>query len=44
LVVVPEFDGPYDRRQADLLWALRAVTGSRIEPVGVGEQVGVKMI
>ncbi|MBN1874755.1 MAG: nucleotidyltransferase domain-containing protein [Anaerolineae bacterium] len=38
LVVAPEFDGPYDRRQVDLLWALRTSTDSRIEPVAVGER------
>ncbi|MGC9397161.1 MAG: nucleotidyltransferase domain-containing protein [Anaerolineae bacterium] len=38
LVVAPEFDEPYDRHQVDLLWALRAVTDSRIEPIGVGER------
>ena len=38
LVIAPEFDGPYDRRQVDLLWALRASTDSRIEPIAVGEQ------
>lgn len=38
LIVAPEFDGPYDRRQADLLWALRAATDSRIEPIAVGER------
>lgn len=38
LVVAPEFDGPYDRRQADLLWALRVSTDSRIEPIAVGER------
>ena len=38
LVVTPEFDGLYDRRQVDLLWALRAFTDSRIEPIAVGEQ------
>jgi len=35
---VPEFDGPYDRHQVDLLWALRASTDSRIEPIAVGER------
>ncbi len=38
LVIAPEFDGPYDRRQVDLLWALRASTDSRIEPIAVGER------
>lgn len=37
LVVAPEFDGPYDPRQADVLWGLRAHTDSRIEPIAVGE-------
>ena len=38
LVIAPEFDGPYDKSRIDLLWALRAQTDSRIEPVAVGER------
>ncbi|OIP09461.1 MAG: hypothetical protein AUJ96_05205 [Armatimonadetes bacterium CG2_30_66_41] len=38
LVIAAEFDGPYDHRKVDLLWQLRAVTDSRIEPVAVGER------
>ena len=38
LVIAPEFDGPYDKSRIDLLWALRAQTDSRIEPIAVGER------
>jgi predicted nucleotidyltransferase len=38
LVIAPEFDAPYDRSQVDLLWAIRAQTDSRIEPIAVGER------
>jgi predicted nucleotidyltransferase len=38
LVIAPEFDGPYDKSKIDLLWALRAQTDSRIEPIAVGER------
>jgi len=38
VVIAPEFDEPYDRRRVDLLWALRAQTDSRIEPIAVGER------
>ena len=38
LVIAPEFDGPYDPAQVDLLWELRAHTDSRIEPIAVGER------
>ena len=38
VVIAPEFDGPYDKSRIDLLWALRAQTDSRIEPVAVGER------
>jgi hypothetical protein len=38
LIIAPEFDGPYDRARIDLLWALRAQTDSRIEPIAVGER------
>ena len=38
LVIAPEFDGPYDKSRIDLLWALRAQTDSRIEPITVGER------
>lgn len=38
LVIAAEFDGPYDRRRADLLWELRTKTDSRIEPLPVGER------
>jgi predicted nucleotidyltransferase len=38
LVIAPEFDGPYDKSRVDLLWALRAQTDSRIEPIAVGER------
>ncbi len=38
LVIAPEFDEPYDKSRVDLLWALRAQTDSRIEPIAVGER------
>ena len=38
VVIAPEFDGPYDKSRIDLLWALRAQTDSRIEPIAVGER------
>jgi predicted nucleotidyltransferase len=38
LVIAPEFDEPAGRARADLLWALRADTDSRIEPFAVGER------
>jgi uncharacterized protein len=38
LVIAPEFDGPYDKCRVDLLWELRAISDSRIEPIGVGER------
>jgi predicted nucleotidyltransferase len=38
VVIAPEFDGPYDKGRIDLLWALRAQTDSRIEPIAVGER------
>jgi len=38
VVIAPEFDGPYDKSRIDLLWALRAQTDSRIEPVAVDER------
>ena len=38
LVIAPEFDDPTSRARADLLWALRAGTDSRIEPFAVGER------
>lgn len=38
LVIAPEFDEPVGRARADLLWALRAKTDSRIEPFAVGER------
>ncbi len=37
LIIAPEFDDLADRKRADLLWALRAGTDSRIEPFAVGE-------
>jgi hypothetical protein len=37
-VVAPEFDGIRDRSNTDVLWALRATTDSRVEPIGVGER------
>ena len=37
-VIAPEFDQPYDSERVDLLWALRASTDSRIEPMPVGER------
>ena len=38
VVLAPEFDGKRDRRMTDILWELRAVTDSRVEPIGVGER------
>ncbi len=38
IVLAPEFDGKRDRRLTDILWELRAVTDSRVEPIGVGER------
>jgi len=38
LVIAPEFDEPYDKKQVDLLWRLRARSDSRIEPIAVGER------
>ena len=38
VVLAPEFDGKRDRRLTDILWELRAVTDSRVEPIGVGER------
>jgi len=38
IVLAPEFDQKRDRSRTDLLWALRARTDSRVEPVGVGEK------
>jgi predicted nucleotidyltransferase len=38
LVIAEEFDGAYDRALVDLLWELRAITDSRIEPLAVGER------
>jgi uncharacterized protein len=38
LVIAPEFDEPAGRARADVLWALRAKTDSRIEPIAVGER------
>jgi predicted nucleotidyltransferase len=38
VVLAPEFDGERDRMKTDLLWALRASTDSRVEPIGVGER------
>jgi predicted nucleotidyltransferase len=38
LVVSPQFDGPRQRRDIDLLWRLAARTDSRIEPVPCGER------
>jgi predicted nucleotidyltransferase len=37
LVIAPEFDEPAGRARANILWALRAKTDSRIEPFAVGE-------
>ena len=37
LVVSPQFDGPRDRRDIDLLWRLAAQADSRIEPIPCGE-------
>jgi uncharacterized protein len=38
LVIAPEFDELAGRARADVLWALRATTDSRIEPFAVGER------
>jgi len=38
LVIAAEFDKPPERGRVDLLWALRARTDSRIEPLPVGER------
>lgn len=38
LVIAPEFNEPAGRARADVLWALRAKTDSRIEPFAVGER------
>lgn len=38
LVVSPQFDGPRQRRDVDLLWRLAARTDSRIEPIPCGER------
>jgi uncharacterized protein len=38
LVVSPQFDGPRNRRDVDLLWRLAAKSDSRIEPIPCGER------
>jgi len=38
LVVSPQFDGPRNRRDVDLLWLLAAKSDSRIEPIPCGER------
>jgi predicted nucleotidyltransferase len=38
LVVSPQFDGPRQRRDVDLLWRLAARIDSRIEPIPCGER------
>lgn len=38
IVLAPEFDGERDRAKTDILWALRAKSDSRVEPIGVGER------
>ena len=37
-VIAPEFDGSRKRELTNLLWQLRAMTDSRIEPIAVGER------
>ena len=38
LVVSPQFDGPRNRRDINLMWRLAAKTDSRIEPIPCGER------
>ncbi|MBI2876277.1 MAG: nucleotidyltransferase domain-containing protein [Candidatus Tectomicrobia bacterium] len=38
LVVSPNFDGPRNRQDVDLLWRLAARCDSRIEPIPCGER------